>query len=90
MGVHALAGIKNEAGCVNKTCEVFDEDKRLNHSRDARVELLTTTYYKEKYLQVGNRILDEVFDVVLLSGTLYISFKGHGQIALHRRGKACL
>ena len=53
-----LAKIENESERVNRTYDIFDEDKRLNHSKAARVEFLTTVRYIEKYLKVGDKILD--------------------------------
>lgn len=53
-----LAKIENEAERVNKTYDIFNEDSRLNHSKAARVEFLTTVCYIEKYLKEGDRILD--------------------------------
>lgn len=53
-----LAKIKNESERVNRTYDIFNEDKRLNHSKAARIEFLTTVHYIEKYLKEGNRILD--------------------------------
>ncbi len=50
--------VKDETERVNKLYEVFNEDSRLNHSKAARVEFLTTVRYIEKYLKDGDRILD--------------------------------
>lgn len=50
--------IKDEIEQIQKTYELFDEDSRLNHSKAARVEFLTTTRYIERYLKPGARILD--------------------------------
>ena len=58
MDFNELRQIKNECERVNRTYDIFNEDKRLNHSRAARVEFLTTVYYIEKYLKKGHRILD--------------------------------
>ncbi len=46
------------AGRVNRTYDIFNEDARLNHSKAARVEFLTTVHYIEKYLKDGDKILD--------------------------------
>ena len=53
-----LSKIENESERVNRTYDIFNEDNRLNHSRAARVEFLTTVRYIEKYLKPGDRILD--------------------------------
>lgn len=43
---------------VNAIYDLFDENSRLNRSKAARVEFLTTVKYIEKYLKPGMRILD--------------------------------
>ncbi len=53
-----LAKIENEAERVNRTYDIFNEDSRLNHSKAARVEFLTTVRYIEKYLKADDKILD--------------------------------
>lgn len=53
-----LAKIENESERVNRTYDIFNEDARLNHSKAARVEFLTTVHYIEKYLKGGDKILD--------------------------------
>lgn len=58
MDFEQLAKIENETERVNRTYDIFNEDKRLNHSKAARVEFLTTVRYIEKYLKDGDRILD--------------------------------
>lgn len=58
MNFNELLKIKNESERVNKTYEIFNEDNRLNHSKAARVEFLTTVHYIEKYLNDGDKILD--------------------------------
>ena len=58
MDFEQLAKIENESERVNRTYDIFNEDKRLNHSKAARVEFLTTVHYIEKYLKEGDRILD--------------------------------
>lgn len=50
--------MKNEIEQIKKTYELFDEDSRLNRSKAARVEFLTTTRYIERYVKPGTRILD--------------------------------
>ncbi len=49
---------KDETKRVNKLYQVFNEDVRLNRSKAARVEFLTTVHYIEKYLKEGGKILD--------------------------------
>ena len=58
MDFEQLAKIENESERVNRTYDIFNEDSRLNHSKAARVEFLTTVHYIEKYLKEGDRILD--------------------------------
>ena len=58
MDFEQLAKIENESERVNRTYDIFNEDARLNHSKAARVEFLTTVYYIEKYLKEGDKILD--------------------------------
>jgi len=58
MDFEQLAKIENESERVNRTYDIFNENERLNHSKAARVEFLTTVRYIEKYLKSGDRILD--------------------------------
>ena len=50
--------VEDETERINKLYQVFNEDSRLNHSKAARVEFLTTVHYIEKYLKEGDKILD--------------------------------
>lgn len=50
--------LTDETEQVKRTYEIFDENTRLNHSRAARVEFLTTVRAIEDYLKPGDRILD--------------------------------
>ncbi len=50
--------IVNESERVNKIYELFDEDSRLNRSKAARVEFITTVRIIEDYLRPGDKILD--------------------------------
>ena len=58
MDFEQLAKIENESERVNRTYDIFNENSRLNHSKAARVEFLTTVRYIECYLKEGDRILD--------------------------------
>lgn len=58
MDFSQLAKIENESERVNRTYDIFNEDARLNRSKAARVEFLTTVHYIEKYLKKGDKILD--------------------------------
>lgn len=58
MDFEQLAKIEKESERVNRTYDIFNEDARLNHSKAARVEFLTTAHYIEKYLKDGDKILD--------------------------------
>lgn len=49
---------KNDTDLVQGLYRIFNEDTRLNWSRAARVEFLTTMHYLEKYLQPGAKVLD--------------------------------
>ena len=70
-----IARIPDETLRIQKTYELFDEDKRLNHSKAARVEFLTTVRYIEKYLAPSARILD--IGAGAGEYSLYFSRKGH-------------
>ena len=48
----------DDAELVQEVYRRYDEDSRLNKSRAARVEFLTTVRYIEKYLTPGAKILD--------------------------------
>lgn len=58
MDLNDIYQIKDEIEQIQKTYELFNEDARLNHSKAARVEFLTTTRYIERYIKPGARILD--------------------------------
>lgn len=58
MKLEDIRSIKDEAEQVNRIYDIFNEEKRLNHSRAAQVEFLTTVRYIEKYVKPGARILD--------------------------------
>ena len=50
--------IEDETEQIQKTYELFNENTRLNHSKAARVEFLTTVKYIERYLKQGDKLLD--------------------------------
>lgn len=58
MTFEELYRIQNDAERTNRTYDIFNEDVRLNHSKAARVEFLTTVHYIEKYLTPNAKILD--------------------------------
>lgn len=58
MDFEQLIKIENESERVNKIYDIFNEENRLNHSKAARVEFITTVRYIEKYLKEGDKILD--------------------------------
>lgn len=58
MNFTEIKAIENETERVNRIYDIFNEDSRLNHSKAARVEFLTTVRYIEKYLKKGDKILD--------------------------------
>ncbi|MBE7018053.1 MAG: class I SAM-dependent methyltransferase [Ruminococcaceae bacterium] len=58
MTFEEIRNISNESERVNKIYDLFDESSRLNRSKAARVEFLTTVRIVEDYLKPGDRILD--------------------------------
>ena len=58
MDFEALKQIENESERTAATYELFDEDSRLNRSKAARVEFITTVRAIESVLFPGARILD--------------------------------
>ena len=75
MDFNELYQIKDELEQINKTYEIFNEDTRLNRSKAARVEFLTTVRYIEKYLKSGDKILD--IGAGAGEYSLYFADKGH-------------
>ena len=55
MDFEQLAKIENESERVNRTYDIFNEDARLNHSKAARVEFLTTVHYIRKIFEGGEQ-----------------------------------
>lgn len=53
-----IAKIENEVEKVNEIYNTFNEDTRLNYSKAAKVEFITTTRYIDSYLKEGAKILD--------------------------------
>ena len=80
MDFEQLAKIENESERVNRTYDIFNEDARLNHSKAARVEFLTTVHYIEKYLKDGDKILD--IGAGAGEYSLYFACKGYEVSAL--------
>ena len=58
MTFEEIRNIGNESERVNRIYEIFDENSRLNRSRAARVEFLTSVKIIEEYLHEGDKILD--------------------------------
>ena len=58
MNFEELRKIEDETKRISATYEIFNEDSRLNHSKAARIEFLTTVKYIEKYFKSGDKILD--------------------------------
>ena len=79
MDFNDLYNIKDEYEQINKTYDIFCEDKRLS-SKSAKVEFLTTVRYIEKYLKPGMKILDIGAGTGVYS--LYFAEKGHEVSAL--------
>ncbi len=80
MDFQEIYKIKNEVEQIQKTYELFNEDTRLNHSKAARVEFLTTVRYIERYLTPGAKILDVGAGAGEYS--LYFARKGYDVSAL--------
>ncbi len=72
--------IEDELEQIQRTYELFHEDTRLNRSKAARVEFLTTTRYIERYLKPGARLLDVGAGAGEYS--LYFARKGYDVCAL--------
>lgn len=53
-----IRNAESETEQIEKTYEYFNEDIRLNRSKAARVEFLTSVRYIERYLRPGDKILD--------------------------------
>ena len=71
---------ENDTELVQEIYRRFDEDSRLNRSKAARVEFLTTVRYIEKYLTPGMKILDVGAGAGEYS--LYFARKGYAVSAL--------
>ncbi|MBQ9163070.1 MAG: class I SAM-dependent methyltransferase [Clostridia bacterium] len=80
MDLNDICKIENESERVSKTYELFNEDARLNRSKAARVEFLTTVRYIEKYLKNGDKILD--IGAGAGEYSLYFARKGYDVCAL--------
>lgn len=80
MNFEDILKIEDETERVQKTYELFNEDTRLNHSKAARVEFLTTVRYIEEYLKPGGKILD--IGAGAGEYSLYFARKGYDVSAL--------
>lgn len=80
MQFEEIRKLTSETEQIQKTYELFNEDTRLNHSKAARVEFLTTTHYIERYLKPGAKILDVGAGAGEYS--LYFARKGYEVCAL--------
>lgn len=58
MNFNEIRKINDETEQISKIYEIFNEDSRLNNSKSARVEFLTTIKYIEKYLKPNDKIID--------------------------------
>ena len=58
MNLEELRAISDETEQIKRIYEIFNEDTRLNRSKAARVEFLTTVKYIEKYAVPGMKLLD--------------------------------
>lgn len=79
---HFMAGFSydSDAELVQEIYRRHDENRRLNSSRAASVEFLTTVRYIERYLKPGARILD--IGAGAGEYSLYFSRKGYAVSAL--------
>ena len=73
-----LLDIKEEEQRVKKLYDLINEDVRLNRSKGARVEFLTTVHYIEQVLKEGDKILD----IGAGEYSLYFAKKGYDVTAL--------
>lgn len=80
MNLEDILKIEDETERVQKTYELFNEDTRLNHSKAARVEFLTTVRYIEEYLKPRGKILD--IGAGAGEYSLYFARKGYDVSAL--------
>ena len=80
MDLNDIYQLTDETEQIQRTYEFFNEDTRLNRSKAARVEFLTTVRYIERYLKPGNRILDVGAGAGEYS--LYFARKGYEVCAL--------
>ena len=80
MNFEDILKIEDETERVQKTYELFNEDTRLNHSKAARVEFLTTVRYIEEYLKPRGKILD--IGAGAGEYSLYFARKGYDVSAL--------
>lgn len=58
MDFESLRKFEEDTNRVDALYQIMQEETRLNRSKAARVEFLTTTAYIEKYLKTGDKILD--------------------------------
>jgi len=58
MDFDKLRAIENEAERTSALYKIFNEDARLNRSKAARVEFVTTLKFVERYLERGSKIMD--------------------------------
>ena len=75
-----LYNIKDEFEQVNQLYTIFDENARLNRSRAARIEFITTVKYIEKYLKPKGKILD--IGAGAGEYSIYFAEKGHSVCAI--------
>lgn len=80
MEMKEIFQIKDEIEQIQKTYEYFNEDSRLNRSKAARVEFLTTVRYIERYVNPGAKLLD--IGAGAGEYSLYFSRKGYSVSAL--------
>jgi len=75
-----LKAIENENDRIDALYKMFNEDSRLNYSKAARVEFITTVKYIEKYLKPGSNIID--IGAGAGEYSLYFANQGHSVTAV--------
>lgn len=73
-----ISRLTDEGEQVDQLYALFGEEKRLNASNASRAEFLSTVRYIERYLRLGDRILD----IGAGAYSFYFAWKGYSVSAL--------